>query len=58
MLSGDQRTDVGSRIEWIADHYLLGTAAQPGDELLADSPFDEDPGAVGTHLALGVEVGE
>ena len=54
----DERTHLGLGIERIADADGLGALGQPVDEAIVEPVLDENPCAVGTDLAGGVEVGE
>ena len=52
----DQRTHVGLRVERIAQYHLAGARQQFFHEGVLHRFVHEHPGAVGAHLALGVEI--
>ena len=52
----DERTHFGLRVHRVTHAQLFGARLEAGQKAIGDRTVNEDPGAVGAHLALGVEV--
>ena len=58
MRFGNERTHVGCRIKWVADHKRFGAQLQCGNKLVVDRTMNKDTRAVRANFALRIEVRE